>query len=300
MRTDQKLFCLKCLLTIFLSILWLVAAAIFGVLLWMRLDYWTNEYLLVEPSLESYLILIYVTLAAGGVLVIFSVFGLIGGCLKSKWLIVIYLTAVCVAIVLTVSSVVYGIIYKHDLEETIVRDNLLKKVIEQKYIDQSSSRVRRSIDIMQKELECCGGQGPDDYTRSVWASLDTTGERQDKKMVPATCCKDYLKYQDRNRECFIYQQTNTNIGDNQRSDLIWQQGCQEKLKEYFDAYVIAVIGIGAAYFVLMLVCLIICSVYVNLLNNLYVPQPDDIVYDMAHNQEKSPYPSRGDYREYYH
>ena len=50
---------------------------------------------------------------------------------------------------------------------------------------------------------------------------------------------------------------------------------------------------------MQLICIIVVSILIHVLNNLYVPQPDDIVYDMARNQEKSPYPSRGDYRDYY-
>ena len=51
--------------------------------------------------------------------------------------------------------------------------------------------------------------------------------------------------------------------------------------------------------IVQLICIIVVSILIHVLNNLYVPQPDDIVYDMARNQEKSPYPSRGDYRDYY-
>ncbi|KAK3702156.1 hypothetical protein RRG08_039124 [Elysia crispata] len=92
----------------------LVAAAIFGVLLWLRLDYWTNEYLEIDSSLDRYLVLIYLTLAAGAVLTVFSLFGLIGACIKKKWLLVIYLISVVLAMCLTISSVVYGSIYRDE------------------------------------------------------------------------------------------------------------------------------------------------------------------------------------------
>ena len=69
----------------------MVGAAVFGVVLWLRLDYWTNEYLKADTSgkLENYLVLLYIILATGGIIVVFSLFGLIGGCLKKKWLIVL-------------------------------------------------------------------------------------------------------------------------------------------------------------------------------------------------------------------
>ena len=65
---------------------------------------------------------------------------------------------------------------------------------------------------------------------------------------------------------------------------------------YNDAWCFFTITPGL---IVQLICIIVVSILIHVLNNLYVPQPDDIVYDMARNQEKSPYPSRGDYRDYY-
>lgn len=61
----------------------------FGVLLWLRLDFWTNEYLELDKSLDRYLILIYVSLVDGALILIFSLFGLIGGLRTVKWSLVV-------------------------------------------------------------------------------------------------------------------------------------------------------------------------------------------------------------------
>lgn len=291
MRTDQKLFCLKTVLSVFLSLLWLVAAAIFGVLLWLRLDYWTNEYLDIDSSLDKYLVLVYLTLAAGAVLTVLSICGLIGACIKKKWLLVIYLTSVVLAMCLTIGSVVYGGIYRDELERSLVKSDLLQKVIQQKYFDDESNKVTRAVDIMQSELECCGGEGPLDYRESVWKL-----KKDPLVEVPASCCKNYLQHKDRSKTCYMY----ISDTDNEKSTDIWQNGCKESLRDFLDTYIVVIISIAAVYFLLQLICMIVTSILIHLLNSLYVPQPDDIVYDMAHNQEKSPYPSRGDYRDYYH
>ncbi|RUS85091.1 hypothetical protein EGW08_007143 [Elysia chlorotica] len=263
MRTDQKLFCLKTLLSIFLSILWLVAAAIFGILLWLRLDYWTNEYLEIDSELDRYLVLVYLTLAAGAVLAVFSLFGLIGACIKSKWLLVIYLTSVVLAMCLTISSVVYGSIYRDELERTLVKNDLLQDVIKKKYIDDDRNQITRAIDIMQSELECCGGEGPLDYAQAVWTPTDPSKDVE----VPASCCKRYLQHKDRSRTCYMY----VSDTDREKSEDVWQNGCKKNLQEFLDTYVIVIISIAAVYFLLQLICMI-----------------------------QSPYPSRGDYRDYYH
>lgn len=66
----------------------LVGGAIFGIVLWLRLDFWTKEYLELNKELEKYLILIYITLAAGALIAGLSILGLIGACLKRKWLLI--------------------------------------------------------------------------------------------------------------------------------------------------------------------------------------------------------------------
>ncbi|CAL1540880.1 unnamed protein product [Lymnaea stagnalis] len=295
MRTDQKLFCLKVFLTIFLSILWLIGAAIFGVLLWLRLDFWTNEYLELDSSFSRYLNLIYIALAAGAVIVAFSISGLIGGCIKKKWLLVLYLTALAAAMCLTIGAVVYGAVYRDELERTLVKGELLKNLIRTRYNNDYSKRINRAVDIMQSELECCGANHPLDYHQSTWQSLIKNPLSEPNFYVPPSCCKNYLRYEEAAQNCQMYlPQT-----DKQVSPDIWTTGCQIGLQEFLDKYVVVVISITAVYFVLQVICMVIASYLVHMLNSLYVPQPDDIVYDMAHMQEKSPYPSRGDYRDYY-
>ncbi|XP_059156471.1 CD151 antigen-like [Physella acuta] len=294
MRTDQKLFCLKVVLTIFLCFLWLVGAAIFGIVLWFRLDFWTNEYIQIDIGLDRYLILIYISLAAGAVIVAFSISGLIGGCLKKKLPLVVYLIGLVAAMGLTVGAVTYGVIYRDELERSLVRGDTLQKLIKTSYVQDYSKMVTRVIDIMQSELECCGGNSPLDYLESSWlmqVSVNSPGT----KVVPATCCKNYYRYQSSPTNCQMY----VAQSDRELSTDIWKDGCQIKLQAFLDRYIVVVIGIAAFFFVLQVICTSITSYLIHLLNSLYVPQPDDIVYDMAHNQEKSPYPSRGDYREYY-
>ena len=73
-------------------------------LLWLRLDFWTNEYLELDKSLDRYLILIYVSLVDGALILIFSLFGLIGGLRTVKWALVVVRLLALVLNVLTESQ----------------------------------------------------------------------------------------------------------------------------------------------------------------------------------------------------
>ncbi|CAG5121435.1 unnamed protein product [Candidula unifasciata] len=248
----------------------MVGGAIFGIVLWLRLDYWTREYLELNSKLERYLILIYITLAAGALIAAFSILGLIGACLKRKWLLIVYLSVVVIAMVLTVAAFVYGAIYRDELRNTLVSDSLLTEIIKNKYIEDRTSRFVRVVDIMQSELECCGGTNPMDYAESNWAKTiqssndQNSGTSMKSVPVPASCCKDYLKYQDRSKTCDMYSRDPKD--DQKKSEDIWQTGCEINLQQFFDKYVVIVISIAAVFFVL----------------------------------QKSPYPSRGDHWDHYH
>lgn len=67
----------------------MLGSTIFGVLLWLRLDFWTNEYLELNNELNRYLILLYVSLVDGALILVFSLFGLVGGLKTIKWALVV-------------------------------------------------------------------------------------------------------------------------------------------------------------------------------------------------------------------
>lgn len=312
MRTDQKLFWLKCFLSIFLILLWLLGSAVFGVLLWLRLDFWTNEYLDIDKSLDRYLILIYVSMVDGALLLVFSAFGLIGGIKSFKWCLVVYLTTLCLAFGLTLSGSVYGFVYREELRNTVRQNDLIENVIKQRYNGKPMNKITRVVNIMQSELKCCGGDNPLDYLDSNWYKVY---DKDRKDMAPLSCCKDYHRYEQSDTTSSDGSSFNNNNVDSHKYCPIWKpfqpaqerdyndnihrEGCRTALVRFLENYIMVVVGIVVTAGVLQLICIMIVSILIHILNNLYVPQPDDIVYDMARNQEKSPYPSRGDYRDYY-
>ncbi|PVD33616.1 hypothetical protein C0Q70_04874 [Pomacea canaliculata] len=199
----------------------------------------------------------------------------------------------CLAIVLTISGSVYGFVYREELQNTVGRSDLIKNVITQDYSSEPLRKVTRAVNIMQSELQCCGGDDPRDYIDSNWAQ--SNHENSPIKYAPPSCCKDYLRYEKEMTSCPIYVLNTDSSGEQNLNPGIYTEGCKTALSRFFEKYVIVVAGVVITIGILQLVCIIVTSILIHVLNNLYVPQPDDIVYDMARNQEKSPYPSRGDY-----
>lgn len=78
----MQTFCQICFLLCFQ----VIGAAVCGLLLWLRLDFWTDEYTNLSSKLNHFLILIYISLVLSVIITVFSICGLIGGCLKVKWM----------------------------------------------------------------------------------------------------------------------------------------------------------------------------------------------------------------------
>ncbi|KAL8560095.1 hypothetical protein ACOMHN_041564 [Nucella lapillus] len=294
MRTDQKLFLLKCTLSIFLVILWILGGAVFGVLLWVRMYRWTKEYLDLEvTSLGHFNLLVYMAQVDVSLVLLFSLCGLIGGLRTIKCALVMYLIALLLALGLTVGGAVYGFLYRQELRDSMQQSDVLRNIIVLNYTSQHPGEENRHVDLLQSEFQCCGGEDAEEYLTSSWHSEDAAA-RMD--MAPASCCRDYfLTDKDPGQLCPIWALD----GSRQRNANIYTQGCTETLVRFFDFVILVVAGVAIALGVFQLICLLVVIILVHVLNTLYVPQPDDIVYDMARNQEKSPYPSRGDYKEYY-
>ncbi|XP_041365052.1 CD81 antigen-like [Gigantopelta aegis] len=290
----RQFFMVKCFLVLFSVLLWLIGACIFGVLLWLRLDFWSNEYLEVDNELNRYLILLYICLALSLLIVVFVIIGIVGTACVVKWALVLYLIALCLTTVLTIGAVAYGFYYRVELEESISRGKIVTHFIQQRYKGLELDRVTYVVDLMQLELKCCGGASYFDYQTSAWRETDP--DKRDK-MTPFSCCSDYERHQnspDRfKKTCSIYDTTSTK--EDQLNPRLNKKNCREALTEFFGKYVLAITGVVIAMFILEILTLGLTSGLIHILNNRYVPPPEDVVYDMAHNQEKSPYPSRGDY-----
>ncbi|XP_076450175.1 tetraspanin-6-like [Babylonia areolata] len=295
MRTDQKLFLLKCNLSIFLVILWILGGAVFGVLLWLRMYRWTREYLDLDViSFGHFSLLVYMAQADVSLIILFSLCGLIGGIRTVKCALVVYLIALLLAFGLTVAGSVYGFLFRFELRADVKNNDVLRNIVLRNYTsDSAGGEEMLHVDMIQSEFQCCGGDDAEDYAKSNWFFEDKAGR---KGKAPASCCKEYI-LNDKNPDILCPFWT-AEDSDERNADL-HGQGCTAALLKFFDIAILVVAGVAIALGVFQLICLVVVIILIHVLNNLYVPQPDDIVYDMARNQEKSPYPSRGDYKEYY-
>ncbi|KAK3602622.1 hypothetical protein CHS0354_034206 [Potamilus streckersoni] len=298
MNHQSKIFCFRVIVIIVTALLWLLGGGMLGVAIWFRFDFWINQYVAASEELEKYAILVYIVIAAGAFIILFGIIGIIGAVRPEKTLhnifLIVYLVFWVLVLLLLIAGGVYGYVYRKEMEDALKRSNLLKNVVQKVY--GTDKKVTNGIDYMQVELKCCGGTGPLDYTESTWRYGDPYLPESRKDMAPLTCCQDYWKYKDANtvnyKYCPLFVENTANDPLKKLNYNINTKGCGEAIVDFFYNNLGAFSGVTLGMVVLSLSGIISVSCLLYYLRHWPPPQVDDVVYEMARTQEKSPYPTR--------
>jgi len=215
----------RCLLITFNLIFWLSGAAILGVGIWLLVDKDLQEYLdVIKDAMDSEDALrtaAYILIGFGAFVFLVGFCGCCGAIRRSKCLLGFYILFLIIVCAGEIAVGVYVVIFKGDAEDKL--DSGLKKSIEEHY----GETLTGAWDFVQKELKCCGGNGPSEYTNSTWATTS------DGKKLPESCCKlnddgspvDLGKCQDMDSEYY-------------------EEGCKQELLDWIDDNSIIVMGVG--------------------------------------------------------
>lgn len=281
MGFEGKAFCLKLCVLCFTFLFWVLGAAIFGICLWLRLDFWSNHYIVIDSVLKIYHIAIYIALAVGGLIIIFGIIGCVGAIASRLVPLVLFLVFLVLIFLLEVAGVAYCCVMREEFQNTISEGEVLKTFIKDDY-----GRIKgktKVIDYMQWKLQCCGGQGYNDYIDSYWMNSN----EKHKDQVPLSCCRDYIA----NKSPSI---NSVGCSINSRDDnLIHKRGCGHAIVNLVEQHLLPITGIVIAILALQLFGFLFIVLLICYLRRPPPQQPDDVVYEMARTQEKAPYPTRG-------
>ena len=56
-----------------------------GFSIWLRLDFWVNQYVSADDELQKYTIAVYIFIATGALIIIFGIVGVYGAARPDKW-----------------------------------------------------------------------------------------------------------------------------------------------------------------------------------------------------------------------
>ncbi|XP_053384759.1 tetraspanin-1-like [Mercenaria mercenaria] len=299
MSSSRKTLCFRILTIVFGVLLLLIGAAILGFSIYLRVDYWLNQYVGASEELTKYTVAVYIFIATGAVVILFCAIGIYGAIRPDKCALIVYMVFLPLVLGLLVGGGVYAYVYREEIENTIKNSDLLKEVVTKKYgVDM---RVTQAIDFMQKELSCCGGMSFTDYKLSVWSqdydpNVEVDG-REDK--APKTCCKDYKRYEDVNSPPYKYCQMYVSAPGTEANPLkdvndnIHQKGCGEAFVQLVQENIGIAAAIAFSIVAVLIIAIIFCALLLFFMRKSPPLREDDVVYEMARTQEKSPYPARG-------
>lgn len=290
MNSYKKACCFRILTIIIGVLIWLIGGAFLGFSIYLRVDFWISHYSEASDELTKYTITLYVFIAVGAIVVLFTIVGIYGAARPNKCALIVYLTYLALVLVLIICSGVYGYVYRQQIKDSVQNLKLLTGVVVEKYgVD---SRVSQGIDFMQKELHCCGGQSYTDYRTSKWALNVRFAKERMADMLPLTCCRDdTTRYEDVIAPSLGYCPVNKLMME--PNDNIYKTGCSKALVQFFQKNIHVVASIAFSIVGLLVLAIVFAALLLFYLRKSPALHEDDVVYEMARTQEKSPYPARG-------
>lgn len=308
MTWERSVCCLRVWIVIVTAILWLFGGGIFGFCLWILLDFFINQYVKAADEIKTVLVIVHVIIVVGVSLLVFGIIGIYGAARPRRWALIMYLIClVCVTGVL-LGGAIYCYVYRVEIKSSIKTSRLLGNVIRNDY--GSNTGVTTAFDYMQIELQCCGGEDYSDYQDSNWLTKINTDQndpnivdKQGKNKVPLSCCKNAYIHQTF-QWCPVYLDDTSGASlPDQINPQMYTKSCRVAIVEFLENKVLNVLGLGLSIAVLVILLLAILLTSA-LIHKLRKPPPstnhdDDVVYEMARSQEKSPYPTRGPYANLY-
>lgn len=298
MNRSQKTLCLRILVIVFTILIWFIGAAIFGFSIYLRVDYWINQYILASEELTAYQTYVYIFIGTGAAIIVFGIIGLVGAAKPDKLCLIVYAVFLPLVLIALVFGGAYAYIYRESIEGTIKNSKMLQELVKRDY-GGPKLQVTRALDFMQVELQCCGGQGFQDYLESQWSQDAPLLVEHRKDKAPITCCADVKRYEDiqapEYQYCSMYIEDQSNSGQELRdkNPNIWKTGCGEAFVRFIQKHIATVAAIAFSIAALLLIAIVCVIMLLVMLRRRPMPREDDVVYEMARTQEKSPYPARG-------
>jgi len=203
---------------------------------------------------NHYYIALYIFLVIGVLITCGGFCGCCGVVKESQCLLVAFFSVILVVMVAQIAAGAWAF-HNRDKLDDIVRASVKYSVQEEYGQAQMSSRTV-TFDTIQKNLKCCGADGPKDWATSRFNNVDR-GNIVDIAIssmnvfynIPESCCKDELK------ENVCEMSRKLNYGG-PLNNSIHQLGCVDKLIEFIHDNWVPIFGVTAAVILLELLALI--------------------------------------------
>jgi len=215
--------CLKYIVFIGNFLFFLAGLVVLAVSGWVTL----HEHLYNNP--KSVYVIYILLLSIGGAVFITSFLGCFGSIKESSCLLSMFFSTI---LLLFLGEIVLGF-YIYFKEESVHEavSYTVQQTVQEKYLN--NTITTKVWDIVQSQLECCGGQGPKDWALSKYNGFEETreigigsGKRSLPYIVPSSCCRTI-------NSTMCSRKLEFDVDFNQQTDF-YQQGCTKALVELFQ------------------------------------------------------------------
>ncbi|KAL5007857.1 hypothetical protein ScPMuIL_016663 [Solemya velum] len=213
--TRRAFCCVKYVFFTFNVLVWLLGCGVLSVGIWMRIN--RGEYMDLLPSV-GFLSATTLCIVSGAVILVVGFCGFCGALMENKCLLIMYFIIVLIIFGLEVAATVLGLTNKDEIKGQISEE--LSYSMQQKYYQPITEDSKDSevvvIDLIQKELECCGVNNHTDWHNvEAWSG---------KPSLPDSCCVE--------KKCAIW----------------YDKGCLEEIEYWFvkNMYILGVLALTIA------------------------------------------------------
>jgi len=247
--------CVKFFFVLINLLITIIGLVLLGCALWLFFD--TFHYLQIAQTNEEYYRGTYLLMAVGILMTVVGFLGCVGACRESPCMLGTFFTLVLLILVGEIASIVWIHMNTDKLREEL--RNSIAGAVREEY-GKNTPRTE-ALDVIQSQLECCGGKGPKDWAKSVY---NTGGEAASGLelgiqgiaaavgvyKVPASCCN----VEPNDARCVAAQEvkfagTLTNV--------ISSNGCGDALVTFLENHIWVVIAVVTSLMVVEVLALLI-------------------------------------------
>ncbi len=176
--------CVKYLMFAFNFLFWLCGCALLGVGLWLCFEPSVQQYASASGDLQEYYIAVYVIIGIGGLMMLVGFLGCCGACMENTVLLGMFFTFLLLICVAEVGGGVWCYLNREKLQGII--ESGMQNTMTTTY-NTGNTVVTTAVDRLQRDLMCCGAQGPTDWAETVFLTGTVL------TAVPDSCCKSESK-----------------------------------------------------------------------------------------------------------
>lgn len=170
----------------------LIGLALTGMSLYVFLD--DDTFGPVTQDVTAYNYVLYFFMVAGGLMTLVGFLGCCGALQESQCMLATFFAFLLVLFAGQLFAVVWMVTKREDFQKTVT--DTMKTFIQHKYGEDGKDDPKtRAFDRIQKDLKCCGINGPSDWARSKFNDVDEKPEIElgvtgliQAYQVPESCC----------------------------------------------------------------------------------------------------------------